>query len=168
MPEVPLTFIDYREMKAKIHSQILQEMDLESLNKLQEDVAHTRVSDAIRELLHGDRSPLVFSEREQLVKEIVNELFGLGPIEPLLADNKVSDILINGPNQIYVEREGVLELTDLFFEDSEHLLRIIDRIVSRVGRRVDESSPMVDARLLDGSRVNAMGDDSSTRLPTRD
>src|ERR1051326_2909729 len=156
MPEVPLTFIDYREMKAKIHSQILQEMDLESLNKLQEDVAHTRVSDATRELLQEDRSPLVFSEREQLVKEIVNELFGLGPIEPLLADNKVSDILINGPNQIYVEREGVLELTDLFFKDSEHLLRIIDRIVSRVGRRVDESSPMVDARLMDGSRVNAI------------
>src|ERR1051326_1790300 len=156
MPEVPLTFIDYREMKAKIHSQILQEMDLESLNKLQEDVAHTRVSDATRELLQEDRSPLVFSEREQLVKEIVNELFGLGPIEPLLADNKVSDILINGPNQIYVEREGVLELTDLFFKDSQHLLRIIDRIVSRVGRRVDESSPMVDARLMDGSRVNAI------------
>src|SRR5436309_10191 len=156
MAEMPLTFTDYREMKTKIHSQILQEMDLEGVNKLQEDVARTRVSDAIRELLRGDQSPLVFSEREQLVKEIVNELFGLGPIEPLLADNKVSDILVNGPNQIYVEREGVLQLTDLFFNDSQHLLRIIDRIVSRVGRRVDESSPMVDARLLDGSRVNAI------------
>ena len=156
MPEAPLTFTDYREMKAKIHSQILQEMDLESLNKLQEDVAHSRVSDAIRELLHRDRTPLAFSEREQLVKEIVNELFGLGPIEPLLADSKVSDILVNGPNRIYVEREGLLQRTDLFFNDSQHLLRIIDRIVSRVGRRIDESSPMVDARLLDGSRVNAI------------
>src|ERR1051326_9090484 len=107
MPEVPLTFIDYREMKAKIHSQILQEMDLESLNKLQEDVAHTRVSDAIRELLQEDRSPLVFSEREQLVKEIVNELFGLGPIEPLLADNKISAILLNGPNPIRSEESRV-------------------------------------------------------------
>ena len=156
MPEVPLTFTDYREMKAKIHSQILQEMDLESLNKLQEDLARTRVCEAIRELLHRDRTPLAFSEREQLVNEIVNELFGLGPIEPLLADSRVSDILVNGPDRIYVERDGVLQRTDLFFNDSQHLLQIIDRIVSRVGRRVDESSPMVDARLLDGSRVNAI------------
>src|SRR6059036_160150 len=156
MPEVPLTFTDYREMKAKIHSQILQEMDLESLNKLQEDVARTRVCEAIRELLHRERTPLAFSEREQLVNEIVNELFGLGPIEPLLADSKVSDILVNGPNRIYVEREGILQRTDLFFNDSQHLMQIIDRIVSRVGRRVDESSPMVDARLLDGSRVNVI------------
>src|SRR5207249_398426 len=89
MPEVPLTFTDYREMKAKIHSQILQEMDLEGVNKLQEDVARARVCEAIRELLHRDRTPLAFSEREQLVKEVVNELFGLGPIEPLLADGRV-------------------------------------------------------------------------------
>src|SRR5213593_3379845 len=156
MPEVPLTFTDYREMKAKSHSQILQEMDLESLNKLQEDVARTRVCEAIRELLHRDRTPLAFSEREQLVNEIVNELFGLGPIEPLLADSRVSDILVNGPNRIYVEREGILQRTDLFFNDTQHLMQIIDRIVSRVGRRVDESSPMVDARLADGSRVNAI------------
>ena len=156
MAEMPLTFTDYREMKAKIHSQILQEMDLEGLNKLQEDVARTRVCEAIRELLHRERTPLAFSEREQLVKEVVNELFGLGPIEPLLADGRVSDILVNGPNRIYVERDGVLQRTDLFFNDSQHLLQIIDRIVSRVGRRVDESSPMVDARLLDGSRVNAI------------
>src|SRR5437667_1467109 len=156
MAEVPLTFTDYREMKSKIHSQILQEMDLESLNKLQEDVARTRVCEAIRELLHRDRTPLAFSEREQLVDEIVNELFGLGPIEPLLADSRVSDILVNGPNRIYVEREGILQRTDLFFNDTQHLMQIIDRIVSRVGRRVDESSPRVDARLLDGSRVNAI------------
>ena len=91
-----------------------------------------------------------------MVNEIVDELFGLGPIEPLLADAAVSDILVNGPDRIYVERGGVLEKTDLFFNDSHHLMRIIDRIVSRVGRRVDESSPMVDARLPDGSRVNAV------------
>src|SRR5207247_575632 len=156
MAEMPLTFTDYREMKAKIHSQILQEMDLEGVNKLQEDVARTRVCEAIRELLHRDRTPLAFSEREQRVNEIVNELFGLGPIEPLLADSRVSDILVNGPNRIYVEREGILQRTDLFFNDTQHLMQIIDRIVSRVGRRVDESSPMVDARLLDGSRVNAI------------
>src|SRR5439155_21876374 len=97
MPEVPLTFTDYREMKSKIHSQILQEMDLESLNKLQEDVASAQVREAIRGLLHRDRTPLAFSEREQMVNEIVDELFGLGPIEPLLADSTVSDILVNGP-----------------------------------------------------------------------
>jgi pilus assembly protein CpaF len=156
MPEVPLTFTDYREMKAKIHSQILQEIDLESLNKLQENVARNRVSEAIRELLHRDRTPLALTERERMVNEIVDELFGLGPIEPLLADAAVSDILVNGPDRIYVERRGMLERTDLFFNDSAHLMRIIDRIVSRVGRRVDESSPMVDARLADGSRVNAI------------
>jgi len=156
MPEVPLTFTDYREMKSKIHSQILQEIDLESLNKLQEKIARTRVGEAIRELLHRDRTPLALAERERMVNEIVDELFGLGPIEPLLADAAVSDILVNGPDRIYVERGGVLEKTDYFFNDSQHLMRIIDRIVSRVGRRVDESSPMVDARLPDGSRVNAV------------
>jgi pilus assembly protein CpaF len=156
MPEMPLTFTDYREMKAKIHSQILQEIDLESLNKLQENVARTRVADAIRELLHRDRTPLALAERERMVSEIVDELFGLGPIEPLLADPAISDILVNGPDRIYIERAGVLERTNLFFNDTQHLLRIIDRIVSRVGRRVDESSPIVDARLADGSRVNAI------------
>jgi len=156
MPELPLTFTDYREMKAKIHQQILKEIDLETLNKLQETVARNRVADAIRELLHRDRTPLALSERDRMVHEIVDELFGLGPIEPLLADHAVSDILINGPDKIYVERKGMLERTNLFFNDSAHLMRIIERIVSRVGRRVDESSPMVDARLADGSRVNAI------------
>jgi pilus assembly protein CpaF len=156
MPELPLTFTDYREMKAKIHQQILKEIDLENLNKLQETVARNRVADAIRELLHRDRTPLALAERDRMVHEIVDELFGLGPIEPLLADHLVSDILVNGPDKIYVERKGILEKTSLFFNDSAHLMRIIDRIVSRVGRRVDESSPMVDARLADGSRVNAI------------
>jgi pilus assembly protein CpaF len=156
MSELSIAFTDYREMKAKIHAQILEEMDLESLNKLQEEVARTRVREAIRELLHRDRTPLTLNEREQMVNEIVDELFGLGPIEQLLADTAVSDILVNGPNHIYVERQGVIERTNLFFNDSQHLMRIIERIVSRVGRRVDESSPMVDARLIDGSRVNAI------------
>jgi pilus assembly protein CpaF len=126
------------------------------LNKLQEDVARSRVAEAIRELLHRDRTPLTLKEREQLVEEVLHELFGLGPIEPLLEDTSVSDILVNGPDNIYVERKGVLERTDLFFNDAPHLMRIIERIVSRVGRRIDESSPMVDARLADGSRVNAI------------
>src|SRR2546428_12792889 len=114
MAEVPLTFTDYREMKSKIHSQILQEMDLESLNKLQEDGACTRVCEAIRELLHRERTRLAFSEREQLVKEVVNELFGLGPIEQLVADSRVSDILAYVPNRNNVQRVGVLQLSDLF------------------------------------------------------
>jgi pilus assembly protein CpaF len=155
MPEV-LQSLDYRELKARVHAQILSDIDLETLNRLQEDVARTRVMEAIRVVLHRDRTPLAHKERERMVGEIVNELFGLGPIEPLLADPTVSDILINGPDQIYVERRGVLEPTDLFFNDTQHLMRIIERIVSRAGRRVDESSPMVDARLADGSRVNAI------------
>jgi len=156
MSEVSIAFTDYRQMKAQIHSRLLQEMDLEGLNKLQEDVARSRVRDEIRELLQRERTPLALSEREQMVNEISDELFGLGPIEPLLADHTISDILVNGPNQIFVERQGVLQRTNLFFNDSQHLMRIIERIVSRVGRRVDESSPMVDARLMDGSRVNAI------------
>jgi len=155
MPEV-LQTLDYRELKSKVHAQILSDIDLETLNRLQEDVARSRVTEAIRVVLHRDRTPLAHTERERMVGEIVNELFGLGPIEPLLADPTVSDILINGPDQIYVERRGVLEPTDLFFNDTQHLMRIIERIVSRAGRRVDESSPMVDARLADGSRVNAI------------
>src|SRR6476646_2622384 len=103
MPEMSLTFTTYRDLKAKIHTQILQEMDLESLNKLQEDVARARVGEAIHELLQRDRTPLTLKEREQLVDEILNELFGLGPIEPLLKDGTISDILVNGPDNIYVE-----------------------------------------------------------------
>src|SRR5215469_9708133 len=156
MSEMWMTFANYRELKTQIHAQIVEEMDLESLNKLQEDVARKRVGEAIRELLQRDRTPLTLKERDQLVNEILDELFGLGPIEPLLEDATVSDILINGPDNIFVERAGMLERTDLFFNDSPHLMRIIERIVSRVGRRIDESSPMVDARLADGSRVNAI------------
>jgi pilus assembly protein CpaF len=156
MPEMSMTCTNYREVKGKIHAQLLQEMDLESLNKLEEGVARSRVGNAINDLLHRERTPLTLKEREQLTREILNEVFGLGPIESLLEDGTVSDILVNGPDNIYVERRGVLERTDLFFNDSQHLMRIIERIVSRVGRRVDESSPMVDARLADGSRVNAI------------
>ena len=156
MPDMSQTYTSYRDTKVRIHAQILEEMNLESLNKLQEDVARFRVAESVRELLQRDRTPLTLKEREQLVDEIVHELFGLGPIEPLLADSTVSDILVNGPGNIYVERRGLLERTELFFNASQHLMRIIERIVSRVGRRVDESTPMVDARLQDGSRVNAI------------
>src|SRR5215469_14521906 len=112
MSEMSMTFTNYREVKTQIHSQILAEVDLESLDKLQEDVARKRVGEAIRELLNRDRTPLTLKERDQLIHEILDELFGLGPIEPLLEDATVSDILINGPDNIFVERAGMLERTD--------------------------------------------------------
>jgi pilus assembly protein CpaF len=107
-------------------------------------------------LLDREIVPLNTSEREMITEYILNEIFGLGPLEPLLADKTISDILVNGPRQVYIERRGRLERVDIRFRDDAHLMQIIDRIVSRIGRRVDESSPMVDARLQDGSRVNAI------------
>src|SRR5438093_1108287 len=147
---------EYKDLKQLVHKQLLEEMDLESLRRLDDETARARVSDSIRNLLHRQRSPLTQNERDQMVAEVLCELFGLGPLEPLLADPTVSDILINGSRVVYVERYGRLERTEIHFDDDHHLSRIIDRIVSRVGRRVDESSPMVDARLPDGSRVNVI------------
>jgi pilus assembly protein CpaF len=148
--------IDYQELRTKLHTQVLEKMDLESLNRLREDVARERVREAIRDLLQRERTPLALAEREQMAREIMDELFGLGPLERLLGDSTISDILVNGPNRVYIERNGRLQRVDARFNDSQHLMRIIDRIVSRVGRRIDESSPMVDARLPDGSRVNVI------------
>jgi pilus assembly protein CpaF len=146
----------YQEIKENLHRKILDEIDLESLNALKENVARERLDLEIRELLRREKTPLPQFERDRIVVELLNEVFGLGPIEPLLADPAVSDILVNGPYEVYVERKGLLEHTDVTFKDEEHLMRIIERIVSRIGRRVDESSPMVDARLPDGSRINAI------------
>src|SRR6266566_2137621 len=158
MPEVGVnhSVTDHRGLKTKLHTQLLEEIDLESLNRLSEGVARERVGVIIRDMLHRERTPLASVERERIVLEILDELFGLGPLEPLLADGAISDILVNGSQKIFVERRGKLEATGARFDDDAHLMRIIDRIVSRVGRRVDESSPMVDARLPDGSRVNAI------------
>jgi pilus assembly protein CpaF len=147
---------DYRGIKTRLHARLVEEIDLESLNRLSENVGRERVRQAVREMLGREKTPLTLPEREQMVGEIVDELFGLGPLESLLADQSISDILINGPHRIYVERRGMLETTDVQFDDAAHLMRIIERIVSRIGRRVDESSPMVDARLADGSRVNVI------------
>jgi pilus assembly protein CpaF len=119
-------------------------------------MASTKVTQAITEILNEEGRLLTDTDRARLVEEIKNELLGLGPLEPLLWDDDVSDILVNGPNQVYVERQGKLYLTDVRFNDDQHLMLIIDRIVSQVGRRVDEASPMVDARLADGSRINAI------------
>jgi pilus assembly protein CpaF len=147
---------DYRELKTTIHTKVLNEMDLESLNRVDEEVGKERVSSLIRDILQREKTPLALAEREMLIREVIDELFGYGPIQPLLNDPTISDILVNGSSKVYIERSGMLEKTEVKFNDDAHLMRIIERIVSRVGRRVDESSPMVDARLPDGSRVNAI------------
>jgi pilus assembly protein CpaF len=117
---------------------------------------HAEVARLAKDLLAFEDAPLSAIERERLIEEVRHELFGLGPLEILLADPTISDILVNSPHSIYIERRGKIEKTDITFKDDQHLMRVIERIVSSVGRRIDESSPMVDARLADGSRVNAI------------
>jgi pilus assembly protein CpaF len=131
-------------------------MDLTKLSSLTPEQVHAEVSRLAESVLAQEAMPLSASERERLVNDVQHELFGLGPLEPLLADHTISDILVNSHSTIYIERRGKLERTDVAFKDDEHLMRVIERIVSTVGRRIDESSPMVDARLQDGSRVNAI------------
>ncbi|HEX3323406.1 MAG TPA: CpaF family protein [Terriglobales bacterium] len=154
----PTTFVrsEYQQVKADLHRKILDRLDLEKLGRAGGDSARDDVLAVIRTSVNSEAVPLSFAERERLAREILDEIFGLGPLEPLLKDPSVSDILVNRFDRVYIERAGKLELTGLSFKDNAHLMQIIDRIVSRVGRRVDESSPMVDARLLDGSRVNAI------------
>jgi pilus assembly protein CpaF len=147
---------DYQQVKADLHRKILDRLDLEKLGKAAGDSARDEVLVVIRNAVNSEVVPLSFAERERLSREILDEIFGLGPLEPLLKDSTISDILVNRFDRVYVERAGKLELTGLSFKDNTHLMQIIERIVSRVGRRVDESSPMVDARLADGSRVNAI------------
>src|ERR1700745_2038550 len=147
---------DYQQVKADLHRKILDRLDLEKLGKTSGDSARDEVLVVIRSAVNSEAVPLSFAERERLAREILDEIFGLCPLEPLLKDPSISDILVNRHDKVYVERAGKLEPTGLSFKDDQHLMQIIDRIVSRVGRRVDESSPMVDARLADGSRVNAI------------
>jgi pilus assembly protein CpaF len=147
---------EYQQVKADLHRKILDRLDLEKLGRTPSDAAREEVLLLIRNAVNSEAVPLSFAERERLAREILDEIFGLGPLEPLLKDPSISDILVNRFNKVYVERSGRLEPTGLSFKDDGHLMQIIDRIVSRVGRRVDESSPMVDARLADGSRVNAI------------
>src|SRR5215472_14766418 len=147
---------DYQQVKADLHRKILDRLDLEKLGKTSGDSARDEVLVVIRSAVNGEVVPLSFAERERLSREILDEIFGLGPLEQLLKDPNVSDILVNRFDRVYVEKAGKLELTTLAFKDNIHLMQIIERIVSRIGRRVDESSPMVDARLADGSRVNAI------------
>src|SRR6202023_2164872 len=147
---------EYQQVKADLHRKILDRLDLEKLGRKTGDTARDEVLVLIRNSVNAEVVPLSFAERERLSREILDEIFGLGPLEPLLKDHGVSDILVNRYEKVYIERAGKLELTGLSFKDNQHLMQIIERIVSRVGRRVDESSPMVDARLADGSRVNAI------------
>jgi pilus assembly protein CpaF len=147
---------EYQQVKADLHRKILDRLDLEKLGRTSGDSAREEVLVVIRNAVNSEVVPLSFAERERLSREILDEIFGLGPLEPLLKDHSVSDILVNRFDRVYIERAGKLELTGLSFKDNTHLMQIIERIVSRVGRRVDESSPMVDARLADGSRVNAI------------
>jgi pilus assembly protein CpaF len=146
----------YQDLKLRIHRELIDRIDLSNLGRVDLGSANAELRGAIAQLIDEQPVPLTQRAREQLAEEILHEVHGLGPIEPLMRDPDVCDILVNTARQVYVERNGKLELTPVVFRDSAHLTQIIDRIVSRVGRRIDESSPMVDARLEDGSRVNAI------------
>ena len=145
-----------QDFKSKLHQSLINKINVDLLVKFDSDTAHREVEKVLWELVNQNDFPLNAAERKQIVEEVVNETFGLGPLEPLLQDSSIDDILINNYNTVFVERRGKLERVDLAFKDNTHLRHIINRIVARVGRRIDESSPMVDARLPDGSRVNAI------------
>ena len=147
---------EYQELKFKLHRKLLDKINLEALATIENQKVRVEVRNALMALMDEESTLLSSLERQQICDEVLDEVFGLGPLEPLLQDPTISDILVNTHKQVYVERRGKLELTNVTFKDNTHLLRIIDKIVSQVGRRVDESSPMVDARLTDGSRVNAI------------
>ncbi|MGZ6212290.1 MAG: TadA family conjugal transfer-associated ATPase [Candidatus Binataceae bacterium] len=146
----------FQQLKLAVHNRLFETLDVSRLESLEANMASQKVTVAISEILDEEGRLLTDADRARLIEEIKNELLGLGPLEPLLWDDEITDILVNGPSQVYVERGGKLYLTDVSFQDDQHLMLIIDRIVSQVGRRVDEASPMVDARLPDGSRINAV------------
>src|SRR5579864_5449863 len=160
MPPQPLpaqvTRTDFGAVKAAIHRKLIQKLNLDRLTEVNREDVRREVSQILEALVVGESTPMNLQERERLAQEVLDEVFGLGPLEPLLADPTISDILVNTYKRVYVERRGMLEMTSVQFRDDAHLMGIIDRIVSAIGRRIDESSPMVDARLADGSRVNAI------------
>jgi len=147
---------EHQELKFTLHRKLLDKINLEALASIDNQRVRGEVRQALMALLDAEPTLLSAAEKQQLADEVLDEVFGLGPLETLLKDPTVSDILVNTAKQVYVERKGLLEMTPIQFRDTPHLLRIIDKIVSQVGRRIDESNPMVDARLLDGSRVNAV------------
>ena len=146
----------YLELKANVHKKLLNRLNLEALASADRQRAESEIRSVLFELINQEGMPLTLSERESVLSDIIDEVFGLGPLEPLLRDPTINDILVNTHKQVFVERSGLLERMPGGFQDDAHLMRVIDRIVSAVGRRVDDSSPMVDARLADGSRVNAI------------
>jgi pilus assembly protein CpaF len=153
----PVGLKTQQEIKTAVHQGLIKRLDLEKIALMHENVgSQQQLVTVINQLIGEQNIPLSASERDRLAQEVLDEVFGLGPLEPLLQDPTVNDILVNTFNSVYVERRGVLEKTTIAFKDDRHLMRVIDKIVSAVGRRVDESSPMVDARLKDGSRVNAI------------
>jgi pilus assembly protein CpaF len=147
---------DLGKVKSAIHRRLIQKLNLDRVAQLNRDAVRSEVAQIVENLTSTESTPMTLQERERLAQEVLDEVFGLGPLEPLLKDTNISDILVNTYKDVYVERHGLLERTNIQFRDEAHLLAIIDRIVSAVGRRIDESSPMVDARLADGSRVNAI------------
>jgi pilus assembly protein CpaF len=148
--------LDFEEMKSGLHATLLSRIDLEKLSSVDDGKARRAVATIIQEIVNAQKIPLNAAEKGRVEDDLLDEVFGLGPLEPLLRDPAISDILVNSRNVIYVEKRGILERSAAKFRTDQHLMQVIDRIVSRVGRRVDESSPMVDARLPDGSRVNAI------------
>ena len=158
MPSLPMPMArtDFGSVKTAIHRRLIQKLNLDKLTEVNRDEVRREVGQILEALVSGESTPMNLQERERLAQEVLDEVFGLGPLEPLLADPTISDILVNGYKRVYIERRGMLEQTSVQFRDDAHLMAIIDRIVSAIGRRIDESSPMVDARLADGSRVNAI------------
>src|ERR1019366_1903875 len=148
--------MNLENFKSEVHKTLISKLDLEKLSRINSSQARQAVTSIISEIISDRRVPLSFDEQEKIQTDLLDEVFGLGPLEPLLKDQKISDILVNDKDHVFIERGGLLTRADAAFRDDRHLLQIIDRIVSRVGRRVDESSPIVDARLPDGSRVNAI------------
>src|SRR2546428_12756397 len=151
-----LSFKVYQELKSSVHRDLLNKIDLEKVATVRDERTRAQALAVIQDLVANLQTPLSGRERDRLSLEVLDEVFGLGPLEPLLQDPTINDILVNGPKQVYVERSGILEESSIMFKDNAHLMNIIDKVVSAVGRRVDESSPMVDARLADGSRVNVI------------
>ena len=151
-----MEILDLAHYKATIHGALLSKIDLEKLASADSTRARQAVAALIQETMLFERVPLNAAEKESVESDLLDEVFGLGPLEPLLRDPTISDILVNSASRVYVERRGLLQKSTTTFRDNRHLMQVIDRIVSKVGRRIDESSPMVDARLQDGSRVNAI------------
>src|SRR3977135_659098 len=147
---------EYQEFKLTLPRKLVDKINLEALATIDNARVRSEVRQAVIQLIDAEPTLLSSLEKQQISDEVLDEVFGLGPLEPLLQDNAISDILVNTYKQVYIEKRGLLELTNVTFRDDQHLLRIIDKIVSQVGRRIDESTPMVDARLSDGSRVNAI------------